>query len=232
MKVKTKSKAIVKSGPGRPAANPDITRLPAHGGSPEGDRSQVLWKRLEKRVPAVRILRALDSVSDERFSRMAEDMISCMDGGREHLGLRTLAKRHSITYTELVSALVKRGLGDGLVELSEDLPYIMRDLGRDARHTLIACPRCDGKGQEAVGEETSLPCSKCKGKGKVVRRASDTARKFVLDGVGFTSRAGAPLQVNINQAFNSISKDADVSLETLIRETDRAIETTSDVVDA
>ena len=210
---------------GRPPANPNQPNK--YNGNRslvkcENGSGSVLWKRLQSAVPHDDFIRACDGMNDPRFTRMAEEMLSPTIGGAAR-SLPYLAKQCGITYVELANAMVKRGLGDGLIKLSTHVEGYLDDTGRASRTTRVACRECRGRGvkvyEEADGPETCLDCN---GTGKVDKLGDDLARKTMSETLGLTGKGGG-VHLQINQAFNQLAEDSDVGLARLIEETDRAI---------
>jgi phage FluMu protein Com len=165
----------------------------------------LIRRDIMSQVPRDEMKVILRGQTDDRFTQMYDMMF---DPAHSSKSLATIARESRVSHMELVDAIRKYRMGEGIVRMSQHVPDVLEDVGIDAKSRDDMCAKCEGVGTILKDQEVTVEgegvkaarvpvkCPKCKGVG-TIRKAGDTAaRKLIFESIGLTGKQGPLIQVN------------------------------------
>ena len=158
-------------------------------------RKDNVGRRVFESIGRNAMLDTLTAAQDPRAQHLLELM---MDPQYRNFTFPKLCERSGLSVTQVLDLFRKYKLDLGMIEMSKQVPRIMRDVARDAQSTMAYCRRCDGTGEVPDGD-TERVCPACKGAGEVRITGNEKARQLVFEAFHLTGKRGGPL---VAQQFN------------------------------
>jgi hypothetical protein len=165
----------------------------------------LIRRDIMSQVPRDEMKDILRGQTDDRFIQMYDMMF---DPAHSNKSLATIARESRVSHMELVDAIRRFRMGEGIVRMSAHVPDVLEDVGIDAKSRDDMCAKCEGVGTILKDQEVTVEgegvkaarvpvkCPKCKGAG-TVRKAGDTAaRKLIFESIGLTGKTSPLIQVN------------------------------------
>lgn len=170
-------------------------------------------------IPEPEFREALENAPDAKYQQLLTARLSPQ---HQNTTFMRLCHNFGISLQDVHELWRHHQLHRAMIEMSNVLPEVTRDLGEDARSRLAYCPRCDGlgyvtdtgegsedapAGADSRGEGRRV-CPACEGARKVRVIGDKASREMLLESVGFIGKK-SPL-VNINQHFGLDSELGDL----------------------
>ena len=149
-------------------------------------RKAPVMNRLAATLSEEEMAGALYSSTDERVLRLAEMMT---DPAYSRFTLGKLCERVGVTSIDLLDALRRNKIDQGIIEMSRRAPEIMEGVARDAESRMEACKDCAGTGMlkdKDTGEMSH--CLHCSGEGRVRVPGDYKARRLMFQALGLIEK--------------------------------------------
>ena len=158
-----------------------------------------VFRRLERSLPRDELMQIFDGIADERFHQLYEMMCDKAWGRKS---LPQLAKECGLSYAQVLQAITRGRLDQGMLRMSAHVPQVMEDVAIDAKSRVVTCATCHGLGHvETIkkdGEVIDNVCDVCDGVGKLRKIGDADSRKLMFETLRLTGRGNGPaVQVNV-----------------------------------
>ena len=166
-------------------------------------------QRFFKGVPEDEMIQTLHHSSDPRIMQLLGMLF---DPNFAEYTFTRLCQECAISLGDLVDAFRSFKLDQGILEMANRAPAILRDTAEDAKSSKAVCLACQGDGSLIVSEDgEDEVCAACMGDGHITVPGHDKARDLFFKTMGLTDKKG-PL---IAQQFN-IASDKMPSVEQIV----------------
>ena len=138
-------------------------------------RKDALLRRYETTVGRDKMLEALSVSEDERASALVNMML---DPAYRRFSFAKLCQRVGLRYQDMLDLFRRFQLDLGILQVSRQLPDVMRQTADEALSRMEDCRACDGAGEILVGKKMKL-CRACKGRGEIYTKGNMTCLKII-----------------------------------------------------
>jgi len=140
-------------------------------------------------VPGPDFDEALMVSGEERFYRLHNAL---HDDVYRNVSLGTLCRKFGVSWMDLMNLWHSYSTHLGLLQIANNLPKILDDIGEDSESRAAACPVCDGTGYAAL-DSIRYVCAACDGVGRGRVPGDAHARRLLFKTIGLIgSLTGRP----------------------------------------
>jgi hypothetical protein len=195
-------------------------------------REDTVFRRLERSLPRDELMQIFDSSADERFHQLFMFMSDPYIGKKS---LPQLAKECGLSYAQVLQAITRGRLDQGMLRMSAHVPQVMEDVAIDAKSKVVTCANCEGAKviavTEIVEEEGKRPqvvqklddegrpmwkkCLVCDGVGKLRQVGDKASREILFETMRLTGGRGGP-QVQVNVGAGQAMEDTVASVREVL----------------
>lgn len=181
--------------------------LPAEMRSLDQSGHDQALQRFFKGIPADEMVQTLHHSSDPRIMQLLGMLF---DSNYADFTFTRLCRECAISLGDIVDAFRRFKLDQGILEMANRAPAILRDTAEDAKSQKAVCLSCQGEGTIISEEEPDEICGACMGDGHIKIPGHDKARDLFFKTMGLTDKKGPLIAQQFNIGSEKMPKVEDI----------------------
>ena len=173
----------------------------------ESGHDQAL-QRFFKGVPEDEMVQVLHHSSDPRIIQLLGMLF---DQAYADFTFTRLCRECALSLGDMVDAFRRFKIDQGILEMANRAPAILRDTAEDAKSTKGVCLACQGEGSvEGLDGEDDQVCGACMGDGHIIVPGHDKARDLFFKTMRLTDKKGPLIAQQFNLTSDKVPKVEDL----------------------
>ena len=165
-------------------------------------------QRFFKGIPEEEMVQVLHHSSDPRIMQLLGMLF---DSNYADFTFTRLCRECAISLGDIVDAFRRFKIDQGILEMANRAPAILRDTAEDAKSQKAVCLNCQGEGSvEGLNGEDDQVCAACMGDGEIKIPGHDKARDLFFKTMGLTDKKGPLIAQQFNIGSEKMPKVEDI----------------------